>query len=378
MRKITNILLLVFLSVGLISGTAYAIISGVCSNCHTMHASQDGILMGDGPHDYLLLYTCIGCHSGPTGQATTANGAPIVLRTGDPADQGGGFTLAGGDFYWVVNISDIAGHNVEGIVGPDIAISNNIGYNPPGWDNSYNVDVFGEDVANSDANWSIQLTCAGTYGCHGDHSISGNDEGIRGAHHGNPGTDTQITNPATIGASYRFCAGINGTENATWNWSETPDNHNEYFGTTYNDTGGAPAGDDLRTISYFCALCHGNFHQSGDVGGTTTPWLRHPTDIVLDRGGGTEYSGYNNQTPGSNTYNIQAPVARPAVGASRNTVTTNDSTTADGAIVMCLSCHRAHGSNQPDILRWDYSTIIAGGGSSNTGCFVCHTTKDTP
>ncbi|TSA13704.1 MAG: hypothetical protein D4R73_00455 [Deltaproteobacteria bacterium] len=45
-------------------------------------------------------------------------------------------------------------------------------------------------------------------------------------------------------------------------------------------------------------------------------------------------------------------------------------------IVTCLSCHRAHASAYPDILRWDYSTMIANGGSLSTGCFVCHTTKD--
>jgi predicted CXXCH cytochrome family protein len=350
-----------------------------------MHASQNGTLMGDGPNNYLLLYTCINCHSGPTGQATTANGAPIVLRTsgGAPGGQGGTFTLAGGDFYWVDQGSDALGHNVDVIVGPDAAISANIGNNPPGWDNSYNVDAFGADVANSDANWTVQLTCAGTYGCHGDHSVSGNDAGIVGAHHGNTGgTTTQASSPTTVGGSFRFCAGINGLEDATWNWAETNAAHNEYFGTTYNDAGGAPAGDDLRTMSYLCALCHGTFHEGAQIGGATTPWLRHPTDIVLMSGsrGTTEYSAYNQAgAPPAATYSLEAPVARgaPVPAASTATVNTNQSDD-DGAIVSCLSCHRAHGSDQPDILRWDYSTVIAGGGSSNVGCFKCHTTKDTP
>lgn len=45
---------------------------------------------------------------------------------------------------------------------------------------------------------------------------------------------------------------------------------------------------------------------------------------------------------------------------------------------MCLSCHRVHGSEYPDILRWDYSKMIAGdpGDEEGNGCFVCHTTKD--
>lgn len=32
-------------------------------------------------------------------------------------------------------------------------------------------------------------------------------------------------------------------------------------------------------------------------------------------------------------------------------------------------------TDQPDMLRWDYRTIIAGGGASKKGCFVCHSTK---
>jgi len=377
MRKITNIIFLVFLSVVLISGTAYAI-SGVCSNCHTMHASQNGTLMGDGPHDYLLLYSCIGCHSGPAGQATTANGAPIVLRTdAAPANQGVGGTLAGGDFYWVAQGSDALGHNVDVLpVGQDSAIGTNIGYNPPGWDTSYNQDALEGDVAENNATWPVQLTCAGAYGCHGDHSKSGNDAGIVGSHHGNTGgSSSQADGATTVGASYRFCAGINGLEHSNWEWNATTSAHNEYFGTTYNDGGGTPSGNDLRTISYFCALCHGEFHKSSDIGGTATPWLRHPTDIVLWASGtrGTsEYSDYNQ----GGGYSLEAPVARGAVPATSSSTVNVSATDGTGAIVMCLSCHRAHGSDQPDILRWDYSTIIAGGGSSNAGCFKCHTTKD--
>ncbi|MCK4488054.1 MAG: hypothetical protein KAU38_15015, partial [Desulfobacterales bacterium] len=43
-------------------------------------------------------------------------------------------------------------------------------------------------------------------------------------------------------------------------------------------------------------------------------------------------------------------------------------------IVMCLSCHRAHGTPNNDLLRWAY-TMDAGSGTDNGGCFICHTTK---
>ncbi|TSA10529.1 MAG: hypothetical protein D4R73_05115 [Deltaproteobacteria bacterium] len=28
------------------------------------------------------------------------------------------------------------------------------------------------------------------------------------------------------------------------------------------------------------------------------------------------------------------------------------------------------------MLKWDYTTMVAGGGSNTTGCFTCHTQKD--
>ncbi|RLA81698.1 MAG: hypothetical protein DRG33_00080, partial [Deltaproteobacteria bacterium] len=40
--------------------------------------------------------------------------------------------------------------------------------------------------------------------------------------------------------------------------------------------------------------------------------------------------------------------------------------------VQCLSCHRAHGSPYPDMLRWDYRNWPGGG---MNGCAVCHTSK---
>jgi hypothetical protein len=43
---------------------------------------------------------------------------------------------------------------------------------------------------------------------------------------------------------------------------------------------------------------------------------------------------------------------------------------------MCLSCHGAHATDYPDILRWNYDTMNAGGGGLDVGCFTCHTQKN--
>jgi predicted CXXCH cytochrome family protein len=67
-------------------------------------------------------------------------------------------------------------------------------------------------------------------------------------------------------------------------------------------------------------------------------------------------------------YSTEAPVAW----------TNPDSPSLETAVVMCLSCHRPHGSNQPDMLRWDYRNMIAGDDTKSGGCFTCHTTKNDP
>ena len=45
------------------------------------------------------------------------------------------------------------------------------------------------------------------------------------------------------------------------------------------------------------------------------------------------------------------------------------------SIVMCLSCHRSHASQYPDILRWDYAKMTVQDIKARTGCITCHTKK---
>ena len=370
--------LTVIMSVLLIAyGSSYAI-SGQCANCHTMHAMQNGTWVGDpdiNKHGYLLLTDCIGCHSEvgtpKNNNGDNSYGAPIVLHTTARTGQGGTQTLAGGDFYWVKigSSNDAKGHNVSGISGQDSSIGPNLTYTPPGWDpTATSGGAFGA-VAAGAANWgTTQLTCAGTYGCHGKHTETDPMLGIHGAHHNNKdGTHTAANSTTTatggattpeiehaVGGSYRFLGGIYGLENTDWNYNETTSYHNEYYGINGN-----ASYSDRTTISYSCAECHGIFHS---VIGSASPWLRHPTDVDLPDSG--EYSAYK-------SYNLVAPIARTGPPT-----TVSDSVTAGTGIVMCLSCHRAHGSDQPDLLRWDYSTMIAGGGvKTPAGCFACHTQK---
>ncbi|MEN8264962.1 MAG: cytochrome c3 family protein, partial [Nitrospirota bacterium] len=270
----------------------------------------------------------------------------------------------GGDFYWVDGGSDEYGHNVAELPNAtaDSIIADNL---PPGFDSTVGAGI--------GSSWSgNQLSCAGTYGCHGTHSAGDKWAAMKGAHHNNS-SGTILAGASSTGESYRFLDGIAGIEDSDWQWTESASDHNDYKGTddatdrqfdigTTDYAASAAAG----TISYLCAQCHGAFHAKAaddSVYAAGDPWRRHPTDIALPSNAGSEYSAYDN-------YSVEAPIGRPDL----TTIPDNSLVVEGTDIVLCLSCHRAHGSDQPDLLRWDYSTQIAGDSLSG-GCFTCHTTK---
>ncbi len=351
---------------------ATAQVTGVCSNCHTMHNSQNGATQGSSTaQNFLLKGGCLQCHSAASSATDSTTGAPVVYRTtsepttttGDtvykaPVSGSATTYLAGGDFYWVENSGDAYGHNVYEVSSTNT--DNNLS-SPPGF--SSNAAFAAADSSQVGSTWSSnQLTCAGTYGCHGTHTSAG----INGGHHG----DDATIDGSTVAKSYRFLIGIKGIEDADWEQTHSSTDHNGYFGEARS---GSDAVSSKNTISFLCAQCHGNFHSSdggGDAGidGSSwgSAWIRHPVDVDL-QAIGSEYTSYT-------TYDPLVPVAQ-----STGTLTTTNVQTAGQGLVTCLSCHRAHGSPWPDILRWDYSLMSAG--TTNTsiagkGCFKCHSTKD--
>ncbi len=353
-------------------------IQGVCSDCHTMHNSQDNAPMNFDdsavPNDNLTRGTCYGCHAQGGANAVEIYGSsriPQVLHTGAT-------DLAGGNFGYITGIkgsgsADSKGHNISDLTGEDSTL-----YAPPGGI----VEQGHDDGGNVNTN---NLGCAGTNGCHGYRLAPQNSglEGITGAHHNN--ADGALNNPTEPGNSYRFLMGVKGFESDDWQEYATTGNHNEYFGLDVPVQLGCGGGGVLSchvrsvnkgiqppdgSMSQYCATCHGNFHTLatnasdgvGDV--ATSPFIRHPTDLSLPSTG--EYAAYT-------VYNLTAPVARLTVPSDSNSAVSPGSDA-----VMCLSCHVSHASDFPDMLRWDYTTMVANnaGAAAGTGCFVCHSTKD--
>jgi len=342
-------------------GIGYARVTGRCDNCHTMHYMQGGELLAawgsGGPYNTLLVNTCIGCHTG-TNDGT--NTTPYVMGSSEPTF--GTNTLAGGNFWWVATAGDgddAKGHNVLGVSSQDAAITTTDG--APGSSGG----------------------CGGATGCHGTLATtpsSTNAGGCEGCHldvmhHTDDGSGTKYVDASPW---YRFLSGhqggaglgVKGIEHSGWGYGATigGTNHNEYLGNvaSKDSAGGFSAAGS--TMTAFCTGCHGNFHIQDATSTGATPWLRHPSDFVILNSG--EYASM------STDYNPNTPVARPS-GFGGWTDDTPVATVAAGTdMVMCLSCHVPHGSPYDDLLRWNYATMNAGGGSNTTGCFVCHTTKD--
>jgi len=335
-------------------------VSGPCVDCHTMHNSQGGgpmafVMQGGGkvlvvdPNAALLTTDCVGCHQGINDGTTT----PFVFSTtaptyGTTGTEGGTNTLAGGNFYWVSSGNERAGHNVSGIT----AVDSRHATIPPG----------GVDLG-------AQITCAGTYGCHGVSGEADQTKAMYGAHHWKNHAVWQ--DGLTLASSYRFLDGIKGFEDPDYEYQPTSTSHNKYYGidrTLETDTADG-------TISSLCARCHGDFHNgsgnlaSGSFGSGV--WIRHPVDFDMSRAVSSgEYLSYNKQQGTGNPYSVIAPLA---TADTTTAVQSSVFVQADDAVVMCLSCHRAHGTPFAAILRWDYRSWPGGG---YNGCSICHTTKD--
>jgi len=369
-KQRSSLVLAAVLAAVLLACPALARVSGPCSNCHTMHNSQDGTSMAvtstgapdATPNAELLKTDCLGCHSANDG-GTWKNsvGAPIVYNTiqptygPDPAEDGKSQGLAGGNFYWVTQ-DDSFGHN---IFSPDASLA----IAPGEYYGTYYGCGAGSDSCH--ANFDRTHPASGARQCQGCHMIADVVSGEKNSwHHAD---DSATVTDSKAQGWYRFLGGhastvgVKGIEDPDWEHAVDPWTHNEYLGVV-SQGNGAAALSALKTMSSFCIGCHANFHVQSAGWSEGDPWLKHPADAVLPNEG--DYQAVISWDP-------ITPVARPALSA----VSSNVSPGQD--MVMCLSCHRPHASPYPDMLRFPYDRMLAGMEENLylTGCLFCHRGK---
>lgn len=274
---------------GLVAGAfllpvvAGAAVTGQCSNCHTMHASQDGVAAATlNAHLLKGNSTCVGCH--------TNNG----LASAPQVDS---LTVVKNAGYFNAAGADNTLHNVTTLpAGAD----GNMAGNVPGSGSTYA---------------GFNLSCEK---CHNG----------SGGHHG------------TSANTYRLIPS-NSSSDPNTGWGAN--------GGTFPGTR-ADVAYSATDMNLFCARCHGNFHTAANQGAVGA-WVRHPTDVRVSTSTemsiDTTYAGTNDAVP---------------LGS--------DGTNTD--VVMCLSCHVAHGGPYADLLSFDYSLNSAGSGTRGVGCESCH------
>lgn len=319
-----------FLAPMIIAGaqTTSAAVSGVCANCHTMHYSQENTQLETwgtaGPYSSLLTNDCLGCHS-------TAGTDPLVaaypfVSTTNATEFTDDNCLAGG--YFATTESDTASN-----AGNSHTMNST---NPP---------------AGYTGTWYTGTTngfsCAGTNGCHGNHTDLNDMDAITGEHHTSDGYRMLYVDEAAINA-------VAGVASADYEKALIANTAYPGAGTEAHNVYSADAAGD-NTISEFCASCHGNFHgAAGTI--SDSSWIRHPTDIVIP----AEWNIGNEANTLTDSDNKRNPVGW--AGAAEGT---------GDRRVTCLSCHRAHGTDNDDLLRWAYSTQDAGS-TTDYGCLGCH------
>jgi predicted CXXCH cytochrome family protein len=313
--------------------TGYAAVSGVCSDCHTMHNSQGGGDMGLAtPQSALLLNDCLGCH-------TTTSTDPLSDDKGYPFVKLGSATdsncLAGGFFQTDADTSDNNANENHDIGSQAV---------PAGFDDSETTWYKGTTEG---------LGCAGTNGCHGNETDLDDMAAIKGGHH-----DPSAYRILYVGTNGVVGSGAKDYEELV---IRTPATTPVTSGDTQN-VNIYSAGVEDPSISELCAKCHGDFHnESGTTNdsGSASPWIRHPTDVEIP--GNWTIGDEGNLLTGSDYKN--------------NPVGYNDADDSGQRMATCLSCHRAHGTENADLLRWDYSTQLAGQESDSQvtyGCLGCH------
>ena len=343
-----------------------AAVKGLCSTCHTMHNSQQGApvaytrdssgqpVMSEQPLVNLLKTDCLGCHTSPGAETISdmeGTMVPVVFNLTEPSyppDGSSTSTLAGGNFHWLVKSGDAYGHNVYGIAGEDFRF-------PP-------------TVAPGGVTHTGECT-----NCHG--TLATAQSGCEGCHVPQHHADSMDDVTGRAKGWYRFLGsvmqggdqegpppeGVTGIEAQDWEQSPLATHHNTYQGkvgpyVSYLESG---------SIDQKCTGCHGQFHNETIANST---WIRHPVDVAIPDSG--EFAAFT-------TYNPLVPVARQNVspGDAGFSVINRGSD-----LVSCISCHRAHGSPYPAMLRWGYRDWP--GLDSHTqqpavnGCAVCHTSKD--
>jgi predicted CXXCH cytochrome family protein len=351
MKLIKLSVLFIAVSLGLV-GTSYAFHSGgvaKCTGCHEMHgAAGQSLLKGSD-----ISSTCLNCHENPSPGSYHISTPGSLLSPGVAPVQ---FT-PGGDFAWLRKDYIFS---VNGALTKELGQTH--GHNIIAADYGYTIDT-DNPTAPGGTFPSSSLDCNS---CHDSH--------------GKGRWTTAETYSKTSGAIYT--SGSYGALPATFATGEQLSTgvyrllraQDSIDGVTFPNTppvAVAPS-DYNRSESYtqtrvaygsgmsaFCGTCHPDMHSTAGT-------LIHPQGGTVSGTIVSNYNAYvmsgNMNGSSTNSYLSLVPYEEGLTYSTANVTTltshakTNDSNLTGMtaiAMVMCLSCHRAHASGWPEMMRWN-------------------------
>ena len=279
---------------------------GTCASCHVMHGESDGQVMIVGGEPLLRAGTatdlCLMCHGGQDGV--------FGLNPLDPPPERGAGNFV---FLYEDNLND----------GPD-GLTNPI----PGEAAGHNIVSFDYGVA-SESRWSespggtFPVESLGCTSCHDPHGNTSfrmlNGTGLV------QGEIFYFVNPAPE---------ANGLDLRDVLALETRTSHSAY----------------IAGMSAWCANCHGDYHDHiGDEN------FEHDTDHTLSGDEVRTYNAYDGTSNPEGGFDAVAYLPEVPFQSTKAEVNSTAGATTSGDEIMCLTCHRAHGSSAPAAGRWDFN-----------------------
>ncbi len=381
--KVSFVILVAALLAAGLGTTAFAFHSGgvaECGGCHSMHTPKAGgsfLLLGTDQSS-----TCLNCHLHPGDTGPTS----YHIATADANMPAGTAPLQrtpGGDFGWLKKTYTFT---VRGTVNTETGSSH--GHNIISADYGYGVDP---DFASSPGGTfpSSQLACNSCHDPHGKYRrLSTGSVATSGAPIVGSGSYDTSATPAVgqaVGV-YRLLAGAGYAKGgvtfggvpvavapSTYNRSESLQQTRVAYGVS--TTGGQ------EPWGQWCGTCHGSMHSTGNY--------VHPVDQGLGSSISTRYSQYVSSGIMTGTFAAGQGPFLSLVPFAENTGdytvlkshAKNNGTALAGPgtsdQVMCLSCHRAHASGFPEMLRWqmegEFISYV-----DNTGAAAWPGTDTTP
>jgi predicted CXXCH cytochrome family protein len=341
------------------SGPALAFHSGgvaECGGCHSMHLPKTGgsfLLVGTDQSS-----TCLSCHQ----QAGLLTPSSYHVSTADadmPVNTAPRQRTPGGDFGWLKKGYSFT---VRGTTTNELAETH--GHNIVAQDFSYIADPTNTTAPGGTFS-SSQLGCQSCHDPHGQLRRLANDAYARG------GTLGQATAPIIASGSYsnspvpaagqavgayRLLRGFNDNSQgvnfagvpiaiapATYNQSEATNQVRVAYGANGTDTWGN-----------WCATCHPGRHSSGNY--------VHPVDDSLTSAIANNYNAYVKSgdltgTSANSFTSLVAFIENTGATATLQSHASNTNAYLNGPgssdKVSCLSCHRAHATGFPEMLRFN-------------------------